>query len=162
MNRREIRSPALVELESKAIPYRLFIHAGPITSLEQAAAERGQAPNQVVRSILFRLAKDSFCMALVAGSSQIDWRGLRRYLNQSLLTMATPEEVLRVTGYLPGAVSPFGLPAPLPVLADPNVFEPDEISLGSGVRGAAIIIKPQLLIATLSDLSIQPLIKSQG
>lgn len=158
MSHPTIHSPALSELDRKAVPYRLFIHKGPIASLEQAAAERGQEPGQVVRSILFRLAENSFCMALVAGPDQINWRGLRRHLNQSRLTMASPEEVLRVTGYKPGTVSPFGLPAPLPMLADPNVFQPEEISIGSGVRSVAIIMKPPDLKTALSGITILPLL----
>ena len=46
----------------------------------------------------------------------------------------------RVTGYERGAVAPFGLPQPLRILADETVFAHDEISLGSGVRGTAVIM----------------------
>jgi len=146
--------PALLELNRKDIPYRTFQHSGSVKSLTQAAVERRQLPEQVVRSILFRLAKDEFCLALVAGPAQIDWRKLRKHFNQSRLTMAAPDEVLRITGYIPGAVSPFGLPAPVPVIADPNVFKPDEISLGSGQRGLAIIIKTSDLMHALGEIEI--------
>ena len=49
-------TPATRELSAREVDFRLFQHAGPVRSLEQAAAERGQQPEQVVRSILFRLA----------------------------------------------------------------------------------------------------------
>lgn len=158
MSQLPAHSPALDELERKRIPFRLFIHNGPIISLEQAAAERGQSPEQIVRSILFRLSKDEFCMALVAGSRQINWRGLRRHLNQSRLTMASPDEVRRTTGYDPGTVSPFGLPKPIPLIADPNIFEPEKVSLGSGLRGVAIIMNRLHLRTALGEVSILPLI----
>jgi prolyl-tRNA editing enzyme YbaK/EbsC (Cys-tRNA(Pro) deacylase) len=108
--------------------------------LEQAARERGQLPEQVIRSILFRLGAEEFVMALVAGPAQVSWPALRGYLGQSRVSMATEDEVLYVTGYRPGAVSPFGLPAPLRILADANVFAPEEISIGSGERGATVIL----------------------
>lgn len=149
-----IISPALNELALKNIPYRLFIHHQPITSLEQAATTRGQSPSQVVRSILFRLSRDEFCMALVAGPEQINWRELRRHFKQSRLTMASPEEVAKVTGYMPGTVSPFGLPTPVRMIVDPGVFEPEEISVGSGVRGAAIIMKTSDFKTALSSYEI--------
>ena len=38
-------------LDAHHIPYRLFRHAGKVESLEQAAAERGQQPGQVVRIV---------------------------------------------------------------------------------------------------------------
>lgn len=74
--------------------------------MEQAARERGQRPEQVVRSILFRTGKDEYLLALVAGAAQISWKALRAYLGQSRLTMAKEDEVLRVTGYPIGAVGP--------------------------------------------------------
>ncbi len=151
--------PSMLELDRKGIPYHIFKHTGSVTSLEQAALERGQSPNQVVRSILFRLAKDQFCLALVAGPAQIDWRRLRKHFNQSRLTMASPEEVLRITGSKPGAVSPFGLPAPVAIIADPGVFDPEEISLGSGQRGLAILLKSTDLARALGEVEILKLIE---
>ena len=43
-------------LDRAGVPYRFFRHTGVVRSLEQAAMERGQQPQQVVRSLLFRLA----------------------------------------------------------------------------------------------------------
>jgi Cys-tRNA(Pro)/Cys-tRNA(Cys) deacylase len=100
--------PVSLALELLNIPHRVFVHPGPVDSLEQAARERGQRPEQVVRSILFRTAEDEYLMALVAGPAQISWKALRAFLGQSRLTMANEQEVLAVTGYPIGAVSPFG------------------------------------------------------
>ncbi len=146
-----IETPVTRELDQKQIPYELFTHDGPVRSLEQAAAERNQLPVQVVRSLLFRLAQDAFLMLLVAGPQQVDWKQLRRQLGQSRLTMATPEELRRVTGYEMGAVAPFGLPTPLRVLVDQSVLNQSEISLGSGVRGTAVLMQTADLLTALGD-----------
>jgi Cys-tRNA(Pro)/Cys-tRNA(Cys) deacylase len=134
-------SPVTQYLESKGIPFHIFHHPGPIHSLAQAAQERGQSPDQVVRSLLFRLSEGQYVMVLVAGDHQVSWPVLRKHLGQSRLTLASLEEVLAATGYQLGAVSPFGLPQPIPILIDESVFAQEEISLGSGVRGAAVILK---------------------
>ena len=55
--------------------------------------------------------------------------------------MASEEEVLEVTGYRVGTVSPFGLKYQVRVLIDASVFNEEEISVGSGVRNTAIILK---------------------
>jgi Cys-tRNA(Pro) deacylase len=146
--------PVARALDALHVPYRLFVHAGPVHSLEQAARERNQQPDQVIRSIVFRVGKDEFLMALMAGHRQIAWPALRRYLGQSRLTMATEDEVRRVTGYERGAVAPFGLPQLLRLLADPSVFAPEEISLGSGVRGTAIIMASHDLRRALGSVEI--------
>jgi Cys-tRNA(Pro) deacylase len=141
-------------LDQLHVPYTFFQHPGPVHSLAQAAAERGQQPEQVVRSILFRLAADDFLMVLVAGPRQIDWKALRRTLNQSRLTMAKPEEVLAITGYEVGAVSPFGLPRPIRTLVDESVLVQAEISLGSGVRSTTVILKTADLMQALGDVEV--------
>ncbi len=55
--------------------------------------------------------------------------------------MASEEQVLEVTGYKVGAVSPFGLARSVRILVDDSVFRVEDISLGSGVRGVAILMK---------------------
>ena len=134
-------TPVTRALEQQGIPYSFFRHAGPVHSLEQAARERGQRPGQIIRSILFRLADDEYVLVLVAGPQQVDWPTLRRYLGITLMTMASEEEVLAATGYPLGAVSPFGLPQPVRILADESIFHEDEVSIGSGVRYSTIILK---------------------
>jgi Cys-tRNA(Pro)/Cys-tRNA(Cys) deacylase len=146
--------PASQALNELGIPHLVFRHAEQVTSLEQAASERGQMPKQIVRSLLFRLGSENFVMVLVAGPAQVSWPTLRMYLGQSRLTMATEEEVLAVTGYHVGTVSPFGLPSPLRILADKNVFHPEEISLGSGERNVGIIMKSADLRRALGNVEI--------
>lgn len=133
-------------LDAHQIPYRLFRHTGKIDSLEQAAAQRGQQPGQIVRTLVFRLGADEFVLVLMAGPQQVSWPALRRYLGQNRLTMADPQEVQSATGYVPGTVSPFGLPRPLRILVDRSVLAWDEVSLGSGERGLAIIMKREDLL----------------
>ncbi len=146
--------PVSVALTALDIPHRVFRHPGPVHSLEQAAAERGQQPEQVVRSILFRLGEGNYRMVLVAGPAQISWPTLRRHLGVSRVTMATPDEVLAVTGYPIGAVSPFGIAQPLPILVDENVFAPAEVSIGSGERGVTVILAAEALRQALGDVEI--------
>jgi len=154
--------PVSIELEKRNIPHRVFTHPGKVTSLEQAARERGQRPEQVVRSILFRLSEDEYLIALVAGPEQISWKALRGYLGQSRLTMADKDEVLAVTGYPIGAVSPFGTTRQLRVLVDPSVFVEDEISLGSGIRGTTIILKSEDLKRALGDVEVVELLETSA
>lgn len=152
--------PASIALETLGIPHTVFRHTGTVNSLEQAAQERNERPEQVVRSILFRLGEDEFLMALVAGPAQISWKKLRKHLGQSRLTMASEDEVLEVTGYRIGAVSPFGIARPLRVLVDPGLVREDEVSLGSGVRGVAIIMKSKDLMRGLKDAEVVELVEA--
>ena len=149
-----LSTPVTRHLDSAGVAYRLFIHPGPVNSLEQAARERGQRPEQVVRSIVFRLTDSQFVMVLVAGAQQISWPRLREYLGVSRMTMATPEEILERTHYPTGAVSPFGLPEPMRILVDESVFEVEEVSIGSGVRYTTVILGLEDLKQALGDIEL--------
>ncbi len=99
-------------------------------------------------------------MALVAGPAQISWKRLRAHMGQSRLTMASEEEVLAVTGYRIGAVSPFGTKRQLRILVDRGLLKEEEISLGSGVRGTAIIMRTEDLMRGLKQPEVVELVES--
>ena len=145
-------TPVSKALTQMNVPHRLFRHPGSVTSLEQAAEERNQHPDQVVRSLLFRLRKGAHIMVLVTGTRQINWKTLRQYVGQSRISMAKPEEVLTVTGYQIGTVSPIGLPQPLRILIDDSVLAQTEISIGSGERNATVILQTSDLLQALEPV----------
>ena len=137
----DIKPPASLALDSLGIEHRVFLHERPVSSFEQAASDRNQRPEQIVRSILFQIRPEEYMMVLVAGPDQIDWKKLRQFVKRSRIRMATEAEVLEVTGYRIGTVSPFGLKNQARVLIDASVLKEEEVSVGSGVRNMAIIMK---------------------
>jgi Cys-tRNA(Pro)/Cys-tRNA(Cys) deacylase len=152
--------PASVALDKLNISHQVFRHAMPVNSLEQAAADRGQRPEQVVRSILFQIRPEEFLMVLIAGPNQVDWRKLRKLVKRSRIRMATEEEVLEVTGYRVGTVSPFGLKTPVKILIDASVLKEEDVSIGSGVREVAILMKGADVQRALQNPEIVSLLES--
>ncbi len=133
--------PASLALTQLGIPHRVFTHETPVTSFEQAASDRNQRPEQIVRSILFQIREGEFVMVLMAGRDQVDWKKLRALVKRSRIRMATEDEVLAVTGYRIGTVSPFGVKSQFKVLIDASVLREEEVSIGSGVRNMALILQ---------------------
>jgi Cys-tRNA(Pro) deacylase len=154
--------PISVALDELGIPHKIFRHEIPVTSFEQAASDRGQRASQIVRSILFRIAEDEFMMALVAGPAQISWKILRKHLGRSRITMATEDEVFAVTGYRIGTVGPFGLPNQLTVMLDASVMREEEVSIGSGMRNTAIILKSADLHRALKNAEVVSLVEESS
>ena len=154
------KPPASIALDEQNIAHQVFRHEKPLLSFEQAAAERNQRPEQIVRSILFQIRPEEFVMVLVAGRDQVDWRKFRQLVGRSRVRMATEEEVLQVTGYRVGTVSPFGLKNQVRVMIDESVLREEEVSLGSGVRQMAIIMKSADLRKALGDAEIVSLLES--
>ena len=148
------KPPASIALDRLGIPHRIFRHETPVDSFEQAASDRNQRPEQVVRSILFQVRPDEFVMVLMAGREQVDWRSLRKLVGRSRMRMATEDEVLEVTGYRVGTVSPFGMKRQVRVLIDSSVLKEEEISIGSGIRNTAIILKSADLRRALGEAEV--------
>ena len=154
------KPPASIALENLNVPHQVFRHETPVLSFEQAASDRNQKPEQVVRSILFQVRREEFVMVLVAGRDQVDWRKLRQLVGRSRVRMATEEEVLDVTGYRIGTVSPFGLKKQVRILLDESVLREEEVSIGSGVRNTAILLKTVNLRQALGEAEIVSLLES--
>src|SRR5688572_24388703 len=153
--------PASIALDKLNIPHTIFKHEGSVESYEQAAQERNQHIGQVVKSILFRVRENEFALVLVAGPQPISWKMLRKTLGRSRISTATEEEVLKVTGYRVGTVSPFGLKNQVRVIIEANVLKEEIISTGSGVRNTAIIIKSDDLRRALQDAEVVELLGEQ-
>jgi len=156
------KPPASIALEKSNIPHQVFRHKTPVTSFEQAAADRNQRPEQIVRSILFQVRSEEFVMVLIAGREQVDWRSLRKFIGRSRVRMATEDEVLEVTGYRIGTVSPFGMRKQVRVLIDASVLRQEEISIGSGIQNTAIILKSADLRQGLGKAEIISLAESSS
>src|SRR5947207_5280704 len=99
-------TPVTRALDALQIPYRVFQHPGPVETLEQAARERGQGQEQVIRSLVFRITQGEYVMVLMADAQLVSWCALRQYLGVSRITMAHTDELRAVTGYEIGAVGP--------------------------------------------------------
>jgi Cys-tRNA(Pro)/Cys-tRNA(Cys) deacylase len=148
------KPPASIALDDLGIPHRIFRHETPVDSFEQAASDRNQRPEQVIRSILFQVRPDEFVMVLMAGREQVDWRKLRQLVGRSRVRMATEDEVVEVTGYHVGTVSPFGIKRQVRVLIDASVLREEEVSIGSGIRNIAIVLKSADLRRALGKAEI--------
>jgi len=155
------KPPGSLALDALGIEHRVFIHEKPVSSFEEAASHRNQRPGQIVRSILFNIRPEEYLMVLVAGPDQIDWKKLRQFVKRSRVRMATEEEVLEVTGYRIGTVSPFGVKKQVQVLIDASVLKENEISIGSGVRNMAIIMQSVDLRRALSTSEIVSLLEEK-
>jgi Cys-tRNA(Pro) deacylase len=151
----KLQSKAIEYLEILNIPFELFIHTEKIKSLQDAAKQRGQSDDQVLRSILFRSKDHQFYMVVTTGTQQINWKILRNYLETNRTSMATEEEVFKETGYQLGTVNPFGLKSDTKIFINKPCLNQNIISVGSGIRGVAIIMTINDLLKALPNAIIE-------
>jgi prolyl-tRNA editing enzyme YbaK/EbsC (Cys-tRNA(Pro) deacylase) len=70
---------------------------------------------------------------------------VRREIGVRKASFAAADPVRELTGMEIGGVTPFGLPAEMPVLVDARVMEPDWIILGGGNRSSKLRVAPAVL-----------------
>lgn len=88
-----------------------------------------------------------YAVCLVLGHTRLDVNHrVKREMGVSRLSFATPEVTRQVTGMEIGGVTPFGLPAELPILVDEKVMHCAQITLGAGSRSAKIRCTPDNLL----------------
>jgi prolyl-tRNA editing enzyme YbaK/EbsC (Cys-tRNA(Pro) deacylase) len=79
---------------------------------------------------------------------------LRKLLGKLRISLATEDEVLAVTGYHIGTVGPFGTSHQLKVLIEAGVLSEEEISIGSGMRNTAVVLRSANLRRGLEDAKV--------
>jgi prolyl-tRNA editing enzyme YbaK/EbsC (Cys-tRNA(Pro) deacylase) len=120
----------------------------PTPTVEDAAQAVGTNPENIVKSILFRI-NDGFVLAITCGPAHIERRAIAAHFNvgRKKVKLADPGKVLRETGYQVGAMPPFGHLSPLPTLIDKRVLDKDQVYAGGGSDQTLMRIKPEVILA---------------
>jgi Ala-tRNA(Pro) deacylase len=141
-------------LTQQGVPFHLVVHA-PVFTSEQAARVRG-TPIESGAKALVLLAGDAPVHVVLPGSRRVDNARVRAILGTRTLRFATPEELLALTGCVPGAVPPFGNLFGLPVLVDAGLAAREEIAFNAGSNSASIVM-PCADFLRLSGARVHPL-----
>jgi Cys-tRNA(Pro)/Cys-tRNA(Cys) deacylase len=138
-------TPAIAALEAAGVPF-LVVRTEIARSAEESASFQGIPVGSLLRSILVRRGADDFFFVLVPGGRRFNWPKLRQLLGTNRLTLPTEEEAKAETGYVRGAITPFGARRPWPVIADETVLSWEVVAIGGGARGVNVHLAPADLV----------------
>jgi Ala-tRNA(Pro) deacylase len=139
------RTPAAVTerlerwLRERGAQFRLIEHA-PVFTSEEASRVRG-TPIEAGAKALVLMAHDRPVHVVLPGHRRVDNARLRAILGTRTLRFATPEELLALTGCVPGAVPPFGNFFGLPVFVDEELAQREEIAFNAGSNSVSIVMR---------------------
>lgn len=136
----KIHTHAIRALDDMGIAYELVMLAHKARHLDEAAGERGLPPSSLAKTLLVReVGGRRYAIAIVRGDQRLSLKKLARLLAVKALDMAPLDDVPRLTGYQPGAVSPFGLRrADLPIYVDQHVVDQPRVSVSAGRHDAEL------------------------
>jgi len=151
-------------MTARGIPGEILHLSVPTPTVETAAQALGVQPEQIVKSILFlvEVAHSSPVLAIACGPAYIERRliAARFGVGRKRVRLASPEEVLAISGYEVGAMPPFGHRQPLPTLLDRRVLGLPAAYAGGGEENAIVRLAPgdiaRFTSAAVMDLTAMP------
>lgn len=138
-------------LDQKKILYRIATYEVDESDLSATTVARkvGMPPEQVFKTLLVRGDKSGVFFAMICANEALDPKALAQATNNKKVELVPLKEVLPLTGYIRGGVSPIGAKKPYPVVIDEFALLYEEIAFSAGQRGAQIICDPNALQALL-------------
>lgn len=126
-------------LEANTVPFR-EAHHEPTRTSEESARARGEELRAGGKALLIKV-DDVFRLFILSADRKLDSGAIKRHFGAKKTRFATPEELLQMTGLVPGSVPPFGTPIlPFPLYVDPSVFENERIAFNAGSLTDSMII----------------------
>jgi Ala-tRNA(Pro) deacylase len=116
------------------------VHHAPTRTSEESAAARGE-PLRVGGKALLVKVDDAFRLFVLSAHRRLDSGAIREHFSARKTRFATADELMALTGLLPGSVPPFGAPIlPFPLYADPSVFENDRVAFNAGSLTDSVVM----------------------
>ena len=126
-----------------------IVHFAQSTKTAQMAADAmGCELGQIVKSLVF-VVGDRPVVALVAGDRRGDTDAIAALLGGGEVRFADADTVRTATGYAIGGVSPFDLPAELPIFADASLSRFEVVYPAAGTPASMVRVP----LAQLLELS---------
>ena len=108
----------------------------------------GVRPEESANTIIVVAKGDPkrYVACVVTAATRLDVNGaVRRRLGVRKASFASAEETMDLTGMMIGGVTPFALPADLPIWIDAAVLDQATVVVGGGSRSQKIRVSPDVL-----------------
>lgn len=143
----DVSDRVLGQLDDLGVPYEVMAcdpeYADTAAFCEHYGIDPGISANAILISSKRPQGHHALCVALATTRLDVNHR-VRGLMGVRKLSFASAEETVEVTGMTIGGVTPFGVPADLPIYVDEAVMEPDTIILGGGNRSSKIRVNPEV------------------
>ena len=104
-----------------------------------------------------------YVCCLVLATTRLDVNGVvRRRLGRKKASFASADETAEITGMQIGGVTPYGLPAGLPIWIDARIMDVPDVIVGGGSRDRKLLVPPTSLTALPGADVVEDLAKPAG
>jgi prolyl-tRNA editing enzyme YbaK/EbsC (Cys-tRNA(Pro) deacylase) len=115
-------------------------HHEPTRTSEESARARGEEMRVGGKALVVKV-DDTFRLFVLSADRKLDSGAIKQHFGAKRTRFATPDELMQLTGLVPGSVPPFGSPIlPFPLYTDPSVFENDRVAFNAGSLTDSMVI----------------------
>jgi Ala-tRNA(Pro) deacylase len=126
-------------LDGGGAPYEVVRHE-PTRTSEESARARGEDLSVGGKALVMKVDGD-FKLFVLSASRRLSSRKVKVRFESKDLRFATPDELQRLTGLVPGSVPPFGRPVtPFDCFVDLSVVANERIAFNAGALTASIVM----------------------
>jgi Cys-tRNA(Pro)/Cys-tRNA(Cys) deacylase len=111
-----------------------------------ALTKNGEIAAEQIYKTLIIAVPSGFAVAVLPASAKLSLKAAAAALGVAKAGMAEPAAAQRATGYVLGAVSPFGQRTPLPTVVDSGALAWERVYCSAGRRGWDVAVAPDDLI----------------
>ena len=115
-------------------------------SAPRVAEKIGMPAEQVFKTLVARGDRSGVLMAAIPANTELDLKAAAAASGNKKVELVPVKEVLGLTGYIRGGVSPVGVKKPYPFYLDETAILFDAISVSAGIRGCQMILAPDDLL----------------
>ena len=119
------------------------VHHEPTETSESAALARGEDLSIGGKALVVKI-DDSYKLCVLSAAKKLDSGALKKHFGTKKLRFADRDELMELTGLVPGSVPPFGKPLiDLELLLDQSILQNQKIAFNAGSLTDSIIMSLQ-------------------
>jgi prolyl-tRNA editing enzyme YbaK/EbsC (Cys-tRNA(Pro) deacylase) len=143
-----VPDPVLATLDAVGADYEVIPCDPDLADTAEFVAAYGYALEESANTIVVVGKREPrvYVACVLLASTRLDVNGVvRKRLGIRRTSFASAAETAQVTGMTMGGVTPFGVPADLPIWIDAAVMARERIVLGGGTRDRKVLTTPHTL-----------------
>lgn len=140
-----MRLLSAAKIEFEAIEYECDGDIGENFG-EEISKKTGIPPEQSFKTLVVRGEKNGIMVACIPVNCEVDLKKLAAVCRDKKIEMIHVKELLGLTGYIRGGVSPIGMKKKYPTYIDESCLNFEKMAVSGGICGITLMISPEDII----------------
>lgn len=142
------KTNAMRMLDTAKIPYHVLEYQVDENDLSgmHIAETLGFPPEKMFKTLVAKGDKTGALVFCIPVAAEIDLRRAAAITGNKKIEMVHVKDLLALTGYIRGGVSPIGMKKKFPTYVDESALAFEEITVSSGTRGAQLLLNREAVL----------------